>query len=238
MGNAITMMSPANWPTSFVPVPVYRCPAAQYQFNQFPLDGISWGDGVNTSNWGNAFTTHYYGVQGPTRINPTTGVAYQMMPGNYSPSHWSGGQASQGVIGLDRYTRVLQITDGTSNTLILGEQSWAGVEANKDFLYRVWSWGYYDGGGSDAMSTTICCRNVDNGLNSTPGLSPDPSAPSSYGTSTSNYNNTSFGSDHPGAMTNFALADGSVRSFNQTISLGVYMSLASYNGNEPVSPPD
>ena len=110
--------------------------------------------------------------------------------------------------------KLTAVTDGTSNTLMLGEFTWTGAN-----YYRVWSRGTFsDGQDRD----TTCCRNVANGLRSTP-----------YN-GTDNANNASFGSEHPGGGGNFALADGTVRHVGATVTLGVYLSLASYNGSETV----
>ena len=140
----------------------------------------------------------------------------------------------QGVIGLGSNVKLGQITDGTSNTLMLGEISWQNMGA-----YHVWTAGMIIKIGAEHCYYP-CCRNVANAPNSTPYTSPDPAGVALGWPAflTSNFANTSFGSDHPNGMTNFALADGSVRGFTPSISLGVYMSLASYNGDEPVSPPD
>ncbi len=155
------------------------------------------------------YTTHYYGVAGPLGNNPQTGVAYKFITTN------QGDEATQGVLGMDSHVRLTDILDGTSSTLMLGELSW-----NDANYYRIWSRGTY----SDFQDRdTTCCRNVANAIRSTP-----------YNGST-NADDTSFGSEHTGWLTNFALADGSVRSINPDISLGIYLSVASYNGGETIT---
>src|SRR5262245_33884999 len=178
--------------------PAYQCPLGLQKITQYPapmeLDG--------------AFTTHYYGVGGPIGNNPVTGAAYSFLTTD------QGNTATQGVLGMGSKVKMVQITDGTSNTLMLGEQSW--TLAN---YYRVWIRGTYNDTGVPYRDTT-CCRNVANSMYSTP-----------YNGG-GNSNNTSFGSEHSGHGANFALADGTVRYLNSSINLGTYLSIASYNGAE------
>jgi prepilin-type processing-associated H-X9-DG protein len=155
------------------------------------------------------FTTHYYGVAGPIGTNPATGAAYAALTTN------QGNEATQGVLGMGSAVRMTDIKDGTSNTLMLGEMSWTNAN-----YYRVWHRGTYS---DDQDRDTTCCRNVANAISSTP-----------YDGS-SNANDTSFGSQHAGNGANFALADGSVRWVDIQISMGVYLSVASYNGGETIN---
>jgi prepilin-type N-terminal cleavage/methylation domain-containing protein/prepilin-type processing-associated H-X9-DG protein len=155
------------------------------------------------------YTMHYYGVAGPLGTNPATGTAYKTLTTD------QGNEATQGILGMGSRVRISDIIDGTSNTLMLGEMSWTNAN-----YYRVWTRGTY----SDAQDRdTTCCRNVVNALKATPYDGSD------------NANNTSFGSEHTGNGANFALADGSVRWIGIDISMTTYLSLASYNGREPVS---
>ena len=116
---------------------------------------------------------------------------------------------------LDLEARLTDVKDGTSNTLMVGELSW-----NDANYYRIWTRGTY----TDAQDRdATCCRNVFNAIKSTP-----------YN-GTDNANDTSFGSQHTGTGANFALADGSVRWIDASITLGTYLSVASYNGGEAVN---
>ncbi len=101
------------------------------------------------------------------------------------------------------------VTDGTSNTFLLGELSW-----NNANCYRSW----VRGGAGDAIPTS---KNVVYGIN----------------VQTSKYNNSnlfndvSFGSQHPGGC-QFAMADGSVTFVQESINMDVYKATASCDGNE------
>jgi hypothetical protein len=80
--------------------------------------------------------------------------------------------------------------------------------------YRTWIRG--NSGGSGAT------KNVRYPINST------------FYNGTNNFNEISFGSQHPGGA-QFALGDASVRFIPQTIDLLIYQASASMNGNESVS---
>jgi prepilin-type N-terminal cleavage/methylation domain-containing protein/prepilin-type processing-associated H-X9-DG protein len=148
------------------------------------------------------YTTHYYGVLGPKGVNPATGQPYGLDP---SGSH--GGFAQQGVFMKEQPTRLTAIKDGTSNTFAVGEMSWV---SNLGTRFRTWIRGCHN---STACSSA---RNVNIAIN-TPGIA--------------TFDDMAFGSTHTGG-THFCMADGSVHFISETISLGVYKSLASRNGGE------
>jgi hypothetical protein len=172
------------------------------------------------------FTTHYYGVAGPVGTNPQTGAAYVVVPTN------QGGIATQGILyaiqgsagssqGLSALPmngcRSSEITDGTSQTLMVGEISW-----NNFGTYRVWLRGNFSDAGSGTGGDITSCKNVATAFNTT-----------SYNGS-NNQNNVSFGSEHIGGA-NFALADASVRFISTSLNLSLYLSAASKDGGEPRS---
>ena len=107
--------------------------------------------------------------------------------------------------------RLNTITDGTSNTLMIGE-------AVPDKT-RWCSWPY----SNNAVATC--------------GIGPNATTPSGADYSDTDWpNNYSFHSRHSGGI-NFALADGTVRFIQQSISLQLYRDLASIRGNEAVTVP-
>jgi prepilin-type N-terminal cleavage/methylation domain-containing protein/prepilin-type processing-associated H-X9-DG protein len=162
------------------------------------------------------YTTHYYGIMGPKGTNPAGGQPYRW--DDVGPH---GGFARQGIFqrdtdarstspGPEIGTRMGDITDGTSNTFLLGEISW--VNNVTGTRYRSWV------RGCDTAPVCAGSRNVVNAINSP---------------SIAVFNDIAFGSMHPGGA-NFALADGSVRFVQETINLGTYRSLASRDGGEAV----
>ncbi len=179
-------------------IPTFLCPSGNQLFTQYGGDELSGGKST--------YTTHYYGVAGPIGTNPQTGAPYAFLTTNQA------NEGTQGVLGMNSTVHFTDITDGTSNTLMVGEMSW-----DKAGYYRIWTRGTYEDGQD---RDTTCCRNVANALNSTP-----------YDGST-NANDTSFGSNHPGGGANFVLCDGSVRWVSASIPMNTYLSVASMNGGE------
>ena len=134
--------------------------------------------------------------------NPATGEPYGLDP---SGSH--GGFAQQGVFKKEQPTRLTEIKDGTSNSFMVGEMSWVSELGTR---FRSWIRGCHN---STACSSA---RNVNIAIN-TPGIA--------------TFGDMAFGSMHSGG-THFCMADGSVHFISETITLGVYKSLASRNGGE------
>ncbi|MCI0460123.1 MAG: DUF1559 domain-containing protein, partial [Gemmataceae bacterium] len=177
---------------------------------------------------------HYYAIRGPKGTNPTTGRPYEHLPTTVQevPPHPRyannalGGVALQGAWKVTDHAgwagwpltpgyAIRDMTDGTSNTLLMGEISWAiddgSVYCGRDF----WSWGGIWGG----SFWNCCSKNINLPINNP---------------STALYNDYAFGSKHPGGA-NFVFVDGSVRFVSQNINLGTYKSLASRNGGEVAS---
>jgi len=147
-------------------------------------------------------TLHYYGVMGPRGANPVGGTYTA-----YTATH--GDVSIHGVLGVDSAVKLGTVSDGLSNTLMVGEMSWANANC-----YRQWTRGW-DG---NAMGGT---KNIVNAINSVP-----------YNGS-NNFNDVSFGSPHSGG-TNFLLCDGSIRFIDQNITMSVYTAAASRNGGEAI----
>ena len=117
-------------------------------------------------------TIHYYGVAGPKSTNPSVLAAYQW---DWEATPYCGGYSRSGILHVDSKTRPRDITDGLSNTYLLGEISMDGAN-----IYRVWTRG-------GVVDSTASCKNVLNAING--GV---------YETYLSGFNDTSFGSNHPG----------------------------------------
>ncbi|GAA4424624.1 DUF1559 domain-containing protein [Bremerella cremea] len=154
-------------------------------------------------------TTHYYGVMGPTGTKP--GTSSTNYPEGYSSSVY-GGFSQAGMWYHEEVRRMRDVTDGTSNTLFVGEISWSDRNG-KDTRYRVWSRGGREG------NWMAPCKNVAFAINSD---------------QTSIFNDMSFGSNHPGGCL-FALGDASVRFLPETVDFDSYLSAASMNGGEVYS---
>jgi prepilin-type N-terminal cleavage/methylation domain-containing protein/prepilin-type processing-associated H-X9-DG protein len=186
----------ANNAAAMHTVPTYFCPSGTV------LESESGGETYNNQRLP---TTHYYGIMGPQGATPFGGnYQFDADPAGH------GGYAKQGVLGL--FDKVGQrafrdITDGTSNTLLLGEVSW-----NDAKCYRAWHRGTTGATGGGV-------KNVKYAINTVP-----------YNGS-NNWNDTSFGSNHPGGAM-FLLCDGSVRFVTENIDMAIYKGAASRDGGE------
>ncbi|MEZ6089760.1 MAG: DUF1559 domain-containing protein [Pirellulaceae bacterium] len=154
----------------------------------------------NTAN----YTTHYYGVLGPTGTNPVSGVAYKE---NTAGSH--GGSSQHGIFYQRAYREFSNILDGTSTTLAFGEISWTDRNG-LNTRYRAFT------RGGSINSHWASAKNVAHPINS------------DY---TALFNDMSFGSNHPGGI-QVCLGDGSVRFVGETIDFNTYLSVASMDGGE------
>jgi prepilin-type N-terminal cleavage/methylation domain-containing protein/prepilin-type processing-associated H-X9-DG protein len=200
-------------------IPVFFCPSYIEQRSSSTIDNIT--------GFGNAYTTHYVGNMGPIGTNPATNAPYESNPISGSTSQ--GPLACEGVLPLHprqiaanpgpagaEGVRIAMITDGTSNTLMVHEVSWKGLELSPGSL-RSWVRGI--AWNNDATSA----KNIANAMNTV-----------RYNGG-GNWNSISMGSNHPQGC-NVGLADGSVRFLSKSIDLNrVLLPLASRAGNETVT---
>lgn len=196
-------------------VAAFVCPSATSPFSSSTID--SPGGGAF------AYTTHYVGNAGPKGTNPTTGTMYNIN----LVSQAQGGLAADGILPFipsvvanatptpaPAAVRIADVRDGTSNTLLLFEVSWTGLDAAS---YRSWVRGYC------WNSDSTCSKNVSNAMNV-----------QKYTTS-GTFNDVSMGSNHSGGC-NVAFGDASVRFMSSTVDLNnVLKPLASRNGGEVVA---
>jgi prepilin-type N-terminal cleavage/methylation domain-containing protein/prepilin-type processing-associated H-X9-DG protein len=168
-----------------------------------PSQSVRIGFGADT-DWS---VVHYVGNMGPHGTNPETGAPY-----DWRANASQNGYALQGVLGAGTKVALTDITDGTSNTLLVGELSW-GTPSNP-VPYRGWNRGC----GNDTSSYgCIGCRNVAYSINNPASLNGG--------------NDLAFGSLHTGGA-NFVFCDGAVHFLSENTDLGVLMSTASRNGGE------
>ena len=178
------------------------------------------------TNVNNNPSTHYYGVMGPGYpTNPTPNV-YQGLTFNYtvgnagSNGSWSAhGMLSQyrdtaGSVSTQRLVKLADVTDGLTNTLMLGEMSMT-LPSGQTNQYRTWIRGNSGGAGA--------CKSVFYPIGST------------FYNGSNNFNAISFGSNHASGC-NFALGDGSVRFVRKTMDIALYMAIASIDQGEVAQP--
>jgi prepilin-type N-terminal cleavage/methylation domain-containing protein len=187
-------------------VKTYFCPSSQELLSK--SSGEAFGGTVN-------YTTHYYANMGPlgnnTSATPATPYPFRTVgaQGNYSTA---GPLVVSTVVGGTIGYTLLQITDGTSNTLLLGESSKNGWKH-----YRSWIRGW----DSDASGACVTGKNVVYAINAQDYTS-------------GNFNNVSYSSNHT-ALVNVALCDGSIRTLRESTPVDTLRWMASRNGGEVVT---
>ncbi|MFV0445519.1 MAG: DUF1559 domain-containing protein [Planctomycetaceae bacterium] len=187
------------------PIDLYLCPSGKE---------LQSGSGSETtSTGGRQATGHYIGVAGPKSISGGTQTP-RINGGNYPNAIGATGHgqyATTGILKLKYISPIRDITDGTSNTLMIGELSW-----NDCNCYRSWIRGMQGN-----ASPTI--KNVVYPINAQPYTS-------------ANFNDVSFGSQHAGGA-QFGLGDGKVTFISENIDMGVYRGLASASESEVAKVP-
>jgi prepilin-type N-terminal cleavage/methylation domain-containing protein/prepilin-type processing-associated H-X9-DG protein len=188
-----------------VKISAYLCPSSQADKMQVitPPNHINAPDLVNGAP---PFTTHYYGSMGPKGAG-LGGSTYNFR------NVGQGGFGQQGIFEVESRVRIAEITDGTANTILVGENSFHDQQFGSRF--RNWMRGT-DGNGTDS----ICgCRNIINAINTR------------IAALSTVYNDQPMASHHPGG-TNFVMCDGAVKYLSQNMDLGSYKAIASRDGNE------
>jgi prepilin-type N-terminal cleavage/methylation domain-containing protein len=216
-GTSIYIMSP-NGPHCLQRIPVYLCPSSDANRNPVEV----WPSGFEPNIPGPprpVETTHYYGVLGPQGVNlysvVSTPNGIRVGGANYpqstsvcpelpAPSH--GGFGTSGILSMDKATPLRDVTDGTTNTILVGELSW-----RKANVYRCWFRGI-NGCGTGGS------KNIKHPINKFP-------------FTTWNANDTSFGSEHVGG-THITLSDGAVRFISENIDLALFKALGSAGQSE------
>ena len=193
-------------------IAVFLCPSYAQERSSSTID--------NTAA-GLAYTTHYVGNSGPKGTNPTTGSAYPI-----NATGDQGGHAADGILPLypsptgssavptvPAGVTFADITDGSSNSLMVFEVAWRGLELSPGSL-RAWprgcNWSSDDTGSKNVANAMRTVRYNGGG----------------------NYNDISMGSNHSGGC-NVCFGDGSVRFLRENIDLNrVLKPLASRSGGE------
>ena len=158
---------------------------------------------------------HYLGVSGPCnknakRVNPVTGQNYDWIgpDGEYDPGAGYGGYALEGILIRQIPKKLRDVTDGASNTFLVGESS---RDKDKNEL-RCWM------RGGQANSANVSTRNILNGPNG----------------SSNGFNNKPFSSNHTGGA-QFLMGDGAVRFVSENINMDLYRGLSTRAGSEIAS---
>ncbi|MSR32445.1 MAG: DUF1559 domain-containing protein [Gemmataceae bacterium] len=174
-----------------------------------------------------AKTTHYYGNAGPKGTNLTLNQLYPVNTAGAGQGGLAAGgilpfmvtvvnQAGMTPIPAPSSITLNDIKDGSSNTLLVFEMSWIGLEVAPG-SFRAWQRGF--GWNNDSN----CSKNVTNAMRTV-----------KYNGG-GNYNDISMGSNHTGGC-NVSMADCSVRFLRDSIDLNrVLLPMASRDGGEVFS---
>jgi prepilin-type N-terminal cleavage/methylation domain-containing protein len=201
-----------------LPIPVFLCPSDQasalktftetsrYMGHAGPiLVGLTSYKGVLGSNW------IYGDYANGTGLRPGDGF-------------WG----ANGLFSLDTWQAPIaltDITDGTSNTFMAGEDVFTQNYATDNMPGSGFAWAH-------SAECTLTCSIPPNNFTHPNGTSVDTT--SSNQVEWGDYHG--FKSRHPGGL-QFVHADGSVHFISNTIPLGTYRALATFSGGEVVTPP-
>lgn len=179
---------------------------------------------------------------------PTSQTSYAAVLGYKDTVRWWYSCGNQippdGVFGLDFGSKLAQITDGTSNTLLVGEASRFRNETED--WYNEWSSAIWWGSSIPGVSRFAAIATTAPRLNANLQI-PDPMASFSYtgdvdswvfdpnpAVNALNAGQFGFRSQHPSGA-NFLLGDGSVRFFKDSINPAVYQGISTKNYQEVIS---
>jgi len=216
-------------------IPIFFCPS-----NPRHLVDIGCTDGQNRH------ASHYYGVAGAIGFHPA-GKFYSVDPlQKNAVVETPRGQvvlgpfANTGTIIIGGKVTFASITDGLSNTFLLGEISWADYGAHYN-----WMRGTVISNADNPITALASSKGIAKNFpinagkeNETLKIVLDESG-TEYDVPVrgrrAGHGISGFGSDHVGGA-NFAFADGSVRFFSETTDTTVLMHLSTRNGGESASP--
>jgi prepilin-type N-terminal cleavage/methylation domain-containing protein/prepilin-type processing-associated H-X9-DG protein len=143
-----------------------------------------------------------------------TGAAYNGVPVQTTPGTGASG-ASIPVSIMGGPEKVTGISDGTSNTIVVGECTFIDVTRRATF----WAYTYASYNQSSISTESRTLTNSYNKCANTPGLYQDQTC------------KRSFGSNHTGGM-NFVMGDGSVRFVSYNVDVTILRATATMAGGE------
>ncbi|VTR91447.1 Uncharacterized protein OS=Pirellula staleyi (strain ATCC 27377 / DSM 6068 / ICPB 4128) GN=Psta_0603 PE=4 SV=1: N_methyl_2: SBP_bac_10 [Gemmata massiliana] len=211
---------PANQPAASVRIPTYECPSspAQHVINPNPSSSTFF---------------------------PATSDYWPVSRANTNANAWIGaGLAAPGstdvcnaVLTANQRTNFMAITDGLSNTMMLGESGARQEGWAKGKQYATSATLGFTGGAWASESNNIVCAGTKGPV--TPGVKPAKvanGASDATGAQAINaWNQGELYAFHTGVC-NIAMGDGSVRSLRDSISLGAMFKLASRADGNPLDP--
>jgi prepilin-type N-terminal cleavage/methylation domain-containing protein/prepilin-type processing-associated H-X9-DG protein len=215
-------------------LPFLKCPSqGRTEPTQIYDEGLT--DAFQTIETG--LRAHYYAVNGAKLDSTCPGLVPYVTTACGPQGNSRGNHATNGIMYPFSKIKHSQITDGTSNTFLIGECSW-------DFGGDVAPWyagSLFYGGEFDAPDTLAWYMTKFGD-----GFWVENQAQIRYGIGEASYSaditpavvakrsDLSFGSKHPGGC-NFCLADGSARFVNATVDIAVLRNFACRYDNIPTT---
>ena len=169
------------------------------------------------------YTTHYQGVAGATGRIAFTPVGSNQYYTTNGGSAGIGFFSDNGIFPIKKLISINEVSDGTSQTLMIGELCWHKGE------YEPWLGGFSAGG-----ANAIACSNMRYAFRE---HFRNLASQKSYGMYDPGYpespiiTDTSFGGPHPGGC-QFCRADGSAQFISDDVELDILKSMATRNGGE------
>ncbi len=180
-------------------ISVYRCPsdtAPQVNSSKQLTDATGTGRSVATSNYVASNSSRRWHSQAP---NPNC-CAWNTGPGYQEMSQWgNNGVGANGLFWRNSSTKMRDITDGTSNTMMVGERAWDLPNPS--------------GGNFTCRAAVVFGTNINNEQSN---IHPVLGSTTSFLNASTNECNKGFSSRHAGGA-QFVLADGSVRFISENI---------------------
>ena len=197
------------------PITVFVCPSSELG----PLSPDAGYPNDANINANNQAALHYRANGGANNVGFIPGRSTNATNASYR------GYTTSGVIFPESRVRIAEISDGSSNTLLLGETSsikdWPTAGMSPWARIQPWTWGFYN--------YDIYMPATESGY-----LMVDHKFvqyPIGYG-GVCLPNNTPYRSQHAGGGANFAFADGTVRFLSNNTNLNVLLALATRQNGE------
>ena len=149
-------------------------------------------------------TTNYMGIAGGCSSSSDTGCCV------YSTARY---QSNNGILFNDSRTSIRDITDGTTNTFLLGETKYLILKGGNLNYYGTWASGYYQVAADINTQTVAACVNQINSSQADPGK-----------TVTHEIHPNTLGSRHVGGA-HHTMADGSSHFISENVDITVYRGL-------------
>lgn len=195
----------------------YRCPSSA--IDPFDIAPVS-------NNNGSAMNVSYAGIQGAAR--PVPGGS----PNSGTRDCGHGWSCENGTLFANGQIRMADITDGTANTMLIGEQSGLvkGINISSNY-YGAWY-----GTRHPRRITDTTCKDLWQTGTTCVRFAPNSNIVQVGATDRMYRNNTVLNSFHPGGIMS-GLADGSVRFIPETINFVMFKQICCRNDGLPVTLP-